>query len=118
MIVGIVRFTQLKPKESLVELEFAGLPPGKHAVAVHSSGDVSGNACENCGPHYNPLNKVHGDVSGDERHAGDLGNVIAGSDGRARLQLITTPLDVDDIIGRSVVVYAGEDDLGKGRFGL
>lgn len=34
------------------------------------------------GPHFNPLNRVHGAPNEEERHAGDLGNILAGSDGR------------------------------------
>ena len=35
----------------------------------------------NSGPHYNPKSMEHGAPEDEVRHAGDLGNVIAGDDG-------------------------------------
>lgn len=52
------------------------------------------------------------------RHAGDLGNIIAGEDGVATVEIKDTQVPLigeNSIIGRSLVVHAKEDDLGKGN---
>ncbi|KAL8041654.1 hypothetical protein ABFX02_10G178500 [Erythranthe guttata] len=97
------------------------------AVAVISGGDnVKGfiqfiqdpaAAAAAAGPHFNPLNKVHGSPLDAERHAGDLGNIMAGSDGVAHINIADTQIPLSgqhSILGRAVVVHADADDLGKG----
>ncbi|MBN3275463.1 CCS dismutase, partial [Polyodon spathula] len=48
------------------------------------------------------------------QHVGDLGNILAGPEGRAVFRLEDQQLKVWDVIGRSLVVDSGEDDLGRG----
>ncbi len=52
------------------------------------------------------------------RHVGDLGNILAGEDGIGRLEfedhLIRIYEGETNVIGRSMVVHAKIDDLGKG----
>uniref|UniRef100_A0A6N2KJC6 Superoxide dismutase copper/zinc binding domain-containing protein n=1 Tax=Salix viminalis TaxID=40686 RepID=A0A6N2KJC6_SALVM len=67
------------------------------------------------GPHFNPLKKDHGAPGDNKRHAGDLGNIIAGSDGVAEVSIkdLQIPLSgMHSILGRAVVVHADPDDLG------
>ncbi|XP_047166767.1 superoxide dismutase [Cu-Zn] 2 isoform X2 [Vigna umbellata] len=93
-----------------------GLSPGFHGFHIHAFGDTT-NGCNSTGPHFNPLKKDHGAPSDDERHAGDLGNIVAGPDGVAEISIRDTQIPltgVHSIIGRAVVVHADPDDLGKG----
>ncbi|KAF9661013.1 hypothetical protein SADUNF_Sadunf19G0023700 [Salix dunnii] len=68
------------------------------------------------GPHFNPLKKDHGAPCDNERHAGDLGNIFAGSDGIAEVLIRDFQITLSglhSILGRAVVVHADPDDLGK-----
>ena len=68
------------------------------------------------GGHYNPRGTRHGSPvdGGEARHVGDLGNVRAGEDGRADFRFSDRLIKVWDVIGRSVAVAEGRDDLGRG----
>ncbi|KAF3628331.1 Superoxide dismutase [Cu-Zn] 2 [Capsicum annuum] len=81
-----------------------------HVFEKYIVGDTSG-------PHFNPLKKDHGAPSDEVRHAGDLGNIVAGPDGVAVISIsdMQIPLSgVHSILGRAVVVHADSDDLGRG----
>ncbi len=83
--VGVIRFVQMDENTCLVDGVVDGLRPyGNHALAVHECGDLSGG-CYSLGPHFNPRGVRHGSPQNDvnSRHAGDLGNVTADSNGRA-----------------------------------
>ncbi|KAI8558797.1 hypothetical protein RHMOL_Rhmol04G0124600 [Rhododendron molle] len=73
------------------------------------------------GPHFNPLKKNHGAPSDKERHAGDLGNIVAGPDGVAEISIEDALIPLTghhSILGRAVVVHADPDDLGRGKEGI
>lgn len=116
-VSGIISFGQDGTNPTVIEGEIRGLSIGKHGLHIHAFGDTT-NGCNSTGPHFNPHNVEHGDLSNDIRHAGDLGNVIAGSDGIARI-LVTSDLlhlgGKDSCLGRALVVHADPDDLGRGR---
>ncbi|NXH13725.1 CCS dismutase, partial [Bucco capensis] len=110
---GLLRFVQLSAQRCLLDGSIRGLPPGPHGLHIHEFGDLS-QPCDSCGGHFNPEGQSHGGPQDQERHLGDLGNIWADSEGTASFTMEDSRLKVWDIIGRSVVVSAGEDDLGRG----
>lgn len=95
-----------------------GLTPGKHGFHVHQFGDVFSKGCDSTGPHYNPRKALHGAPHDgpDQRHAGDLGNIVADDQGLAVINFVDTVVSLsgpESILGRAFVVHAAEDDLGR-----
>ncbi|XP_005988928.1 copper chaperone for superoxide dismutase [Latimeria chalumnae] len=113
LVQGVVRFLQLSEDRCVIEGVIDSLNPGLHGLHVHEFGDIT-DSCFSCGDHFNPSGVCHGGPQDAERHVGDLGNVLADEDGRATFRLEDERLKVWDIIGRSLVVDAEEDDLGQG----
>ncbi|KAE9552368.1 hypothetical protein FO519_004413 [Halicephalobus sp. NKZ332] len=118
VVSGVVWFTQNKEgEETAVQGEIKGLTPGLHGFHIHQYGD-STNGCVSAGPHFNPFGLTHGGPKDTDRHVGDLGNVEADSSGVAKFELKDKLIQLhgsNSIVGRSLVVHAGVDDLGKGE---
>ncbi|KAE8749931.1 Superoxide dismutatse-like [Frankliniella occidentalis] len=116
-VKGTVNFEQSADGAPVqVSGELSGLAKGLHGFHVHEFGDNT-NGCTSAGPHFNPLGKEHGAPTDAVRHAGDLGNVEAGADGVAKINISDKMISLsgpNSIIGRTVVVHADPDDLGKG----
>eukprot|EP01116_Phalansterium_solitarium_P010948 TRINITY_DN2654_c0_g1_i2.p1 TRINITY_DN2654_c0_g1~~TRINITY_DN2654_c0_g1_i2.p1 ORF type:complete len:195 (-),score=49.34 TRINITY_DN2654_c0_g1_i2:147-731(-) len=115
-INGTVRFTQTSPGKCTIEAEVDGLPEGAHGFHIHELGDLS-KGCETAKAHYNPFGNRHGGPTDSERHVGDLGNIVAPSVGVASYKLEDSLVKLEgphSVIGRSIVIHADEDDLGKG----
>ncbi|KAM0515698.1 hypothetical protein ACHAPE_005776 [Trichoderma viride] len=88
----------------------------KRGFHIHTFGDNT-NGCTSAGPHFNPFNKTHGSPSDEARHVGDLGNIETDAQGNAKGTLTDKLIQLigpNSVIGRTVVVHAGTDDLGKG----
>lgn len=97
-----------------VEATVAGLEPGLHGFHVHENGDCSAPDASSAGGHFSPEDSPHGGPDDQERHVGDLGNLEAGEDSTAeysRVDSMLTMSGANSIIGRALVVHAGEDDL-------
>jgi len=116
-VQGTVWFTQDKEGCPVaVKGEIKGLKAGLHGFHVHEFGDTT-DGCTSAGPHFNPHGKTHGGPTDAERHAGDLGNVTAGGDGVAKIDVTDSQISLNgklSVVGRTMVVHADPDDLGKG----
>jgi len=114
---GTVWFTQEgEGKPVCVKGEIKGLAAGLHGFHVHEFGDTT-DGCTSAGPHFNPAGKTHGGPGDAERHVGDLGNVTAGADGVAKIEVRDAQISLlgaNSVVGRTMVVHADPDDLGKG----
>lgn len=112
---GVVTFTQEGDKVHVVA-DVSGLKPGSHhGFHIHDFGDCSAPDATSAGGHFNPFGHPHAGPSDAKHHGGDLGNVAAGDDGKAHLDLIVEGISVKcgpaTILGRGVILHAQEDDL-------
>ncbi|CUA76549.1 Superoxide dismutase [Cu-Zn] [Prionace glauca] [Rhizoctonia solani] len=116
--VGSLEFEESKDGTIHLHGTITGLSAGKHGIHVHTWGDISAG-CESVGGHFNPYNTTHGGPKSAVRHVGDLGNIRAGSDGMSKVDIYDKVISLSgetNIIGRGLVIHAGEDDLGLGKF--
>jgi Cu-Zn family superoxide dismutase len=100
-----------------VKAHFTKLPSGKHGFHIHKAGDLRGEGCQGLCEHYDVGKNSHGGSPDDkgERHTGDLGNIEL-KNGKFEKEYYIKGISVRDLWGRSVIVHADEDDLGKGPF--
>lgn len=110
---GVVHFTQSGDKIK-VEAMLEGLKPGPHGFHIHEKGDCSAPDFTSAGGHFNPVHKAHGGLEAAERHAGDLGNIIADSKGKAKLTIELSGLTIggqNGILGKALIIHENADDF-------
>lgn len=111
---GWVEFAQIG-RQVRVTAEVQGLAPNvEHGFHVHEKGDCSAPDAMSAGGHFNPDGQPHGHPGQGVRHAGDMPNLAADAQGRARLTWTTEALSVGtgsaSVIGRGVVIHRDPDD--------
>lgn len=116
-LIGTVLFEEVEEGVN-VSVDISGLPEfkpaedgkaqiGPHGFHIHENGCCEVGDVQNpfvcSGGHYNPNSMPHGN------HAGDF-PVLFSNDGRSKMVFFTNKFKVDDIIGKSVVIYESPDD--------
>lgn len=115
-VTGVVHFEDTG-NGVLIKYNITGLSDGEHGFHIHEYGDLT-DGCQSACAHFNPFNKTHGGLDSEERHEGDLGNIISKS-GVAKGSLLAETLSLDPqsitfIVGRMIIVHKDRDDLGLG----
>lgn len=113
---GTIQFQQTGEKVHITG-EITGLKPNaNHAIHIHEKGDLSAPDLSSAGGHYNPEKHPHGaPATQGSVHAGDLGNIQSNAKGVAKMNLTVSNISLggskNDILGKPVIIHAGEDDL-------
>ena len=110
---GLVTFEAVEHGVRVVA-DISGLSPGKHGFHIHEFGDCSADDGSSAGGHFNPAGMPHSMPTSEKRHAGDMGNIEAGQDGKAHLDYVDAVMSLSgehSLIGHAVIIHEKEDDF-------
>lgn len=116
-VVGEARLTESKTGVELT-IEATGLTPGKHGFHIHQTGACTPPDFKSAAGHYNPTGKKHGAQNPEGPHHGDLPNLEASADGKAKgtftLKGVTLKEGENELFdkdGAAIVIHAKPDDM-------
>ena len=114
---------------TLLRAHFTKIPTGHHGFHIHKAGDIRGEGCKGACDHFHVgppcrhgagpstrRNSRHSGSNHSSRHSGDLGNLPTASPTHPfRRSYHLSDFPPEALWGRSLIVHADEDDLGKGH---
>ena len=93
------------------------LPPGMHALHIHTNGKCEGPDFMSAGGHFNPGMKQHGKDNPMGAHAGDLPNFNVDAKGKGKVTVVAMGVTLADgpnslfhPNGTALMVHAAADD--------
>ena len=117
--IGTAKFTPTANGVK-VTVNVSQLTPGEHGIHIHNVGKCEGPAFTSAGGHFNPSSAHHGanNAESPHPHAGDLGNLTVGQNGKAKATITIEGATMGDGAnslfhdgGTSLVIHAKADDL-------
>lgn len=114
--IGTATLTQV-PGGVRITANLSQLPPGMHALHIHTTGRCEGPDFMTAGGHFNPGMKQHGKDNPMGAHAGDLPNFEVDASGKAQTTVTATGVTLGDGPnslfhpgGTALMVHAMPDD--------
>jgi Cu-Zn family superoxide dismutase len=113
--VGTATITPAPNGAVQITASFSKLPPGTHAIHIHTVGKCEPPDFTSAGGHFNPMSKQHGKDNPNGAHAGDLPNFTVAADGTGKISDAVPGVTLADTSlfhagGTALVIHAAADD--------